>query len=416
MPHFPLRLSAIRVVQPLGQFFVIALDAATLRAVTYMDATRIAKVDRTSFLYSLLGAQRQPSFRRARQIAKYINTVEAAFPNSLILAANYIDDGVFQEDEEKRWRVEQDAHLGWHVVIPSGARMATVIDGQHRLLGFDYCEEERKSMQLLCSVYMDLPHPYQAYLFATININQRKVDKSLAYEQFGYNLDDENRDGWAPDKLAVYFARRLNLDPISPFHARVRIAPLNAEAVFPERSETDWVVSTACLVEGLARLMSKNPRSDRDLLHGKALTARTRSLLVDDGSPLRCLFLEHQDEEIYRRVSHLFGLAASTLWRQAGPASYIHKTVGIQALFDVYRLCIGRHGLQDAEEKAARVFQTAGAVDFADTFYQASGKGRIRIKNTLLLYGDQILVSDIGGADQPLYNELLAKYPKSGVL
>lgn len=61
----------------------------------------------------------------------------------------------------------------------------------------------------------DLPLAYQAYLFATININQRKVDKSLAYEQFGYNLDDEEPESWAPDKLAVFFTRRLNLNPES---------------------------------------------------------------------------------------------------------------------------------------------------------------------------------------------------------
>lgn len=164
MPEYPLKLPAIRVLQPLGEFFVVALDAATLRTITYMDATRIAKVDRQSFLYSLLGAQRQSSPRRAKQIARYINTVEAAFPNSIILAANYINDGEFQEDEDKQWRVENDSNSAWHLVIPSSEKMASIIDGQHRLLGFDYCDTERKSMELLCAVYMDLPHPYQGFL------------------------------------------------------------------------------------------------------------------------------------------------------------------------------------------------------------------------------------------------------------
>lgn len=213
MSNFPLILPAIRVSQPLGEFYVVSIDASTLRRLTFLDPTRIDKVDRTSLLYSLLGAQRPSSTRRAKEIAKYINTVEAAFPNSIILAANYINYGELQEDETKRWHVEALDGGFYQLVIPTGETMSSVIDGQHRLLGFDYCEPHRKSMELLCAVYMDLPHPYQAYLFATININQRRVDKSLAYEQFGYNLDDEDRGSWAPDKLAVYFSRRLNLDP-----------------------------------------------------------------------------------------------------------------------------------------------------------------------------------------------------------
>src|SRR5437773_12282898 len=98
-------------------------------------------------------------------------------------------------------------------------------------------------MELLCAVYMDLPHAYQAYLFATININQRKVDKSLAYEQFGYNLDEEPAKGWSPDKLSVYLTRKLNLDPRSPLRGHIKIAPIDAAELLPQRP--GWQISTA---------------------------------------------------------------------------------------------------------------------------------------------------------------------------
>ena len=213
---FPLRFPAVRVHQPLGEFFAIAMDAETLRKVTFIDPTRIKQADRQSFIYNLLGAQRPSSIPRAKQIAKYIDTQEAAFPNSVILAANYIEYGELQEDSEKRWRVEESKG-DYTLVVPTLEQMASVIDGQHRLLGFDYCDPERRKMELLCSVYIDLPHAYQAYLFATININQRKVDKSLAYEQFGYNLDEETSDSWSPDKLAVFITRgRVHHSPFEP--------------------------------------------------------------------------------------------------------------------------------------------------------------------------------------------------------
>src|ERR1700734_3134316 len=87
MATFPLSLPAIKVKQPLGEFFAFSIDAETLRKVAFFDPTRIEKVDKKKFWYSLLGAQRPSSTRRAKQIAKYINTVESAFPNSIIIAA-----------------------------------------------------------------------------------------------------------------------------------------------------------------------------------------------------------------------------------------------------------------------------------------------------------------------------------------
>jgi DNA phosphorothioation-associated DGQHR protein 1 len=411
VPPFPLRLPAIKVVQPLGEFFVVALDAATLQQVTFLDPTRIENVDAKSFWYSLLGAQRQASPRRAKEIGKYIDTVEAAFPNSIILAANYIDYGELQEDEVTRWRVESTDHSAFHLVIPSAKKMASVIDGQHRLLGFEYCEPARKTMELLCAVYMDLPHAYQAYLFATINFNQRKVDKSLAYEQFGYNLDEEESNGWAPDKLAVYFARKLNLDPKSPFHGRIRVAPLNAELLFSNGGSVDWQVSTACIVEGIAKLISRNPKKDRDLLHQKSAHSRARSILSQDGAPLRLLYLEGRDSEIYEIIATFFSFVKRQLWESADVRSYIRKTVGIQALFDLLHASIDKFGVSGlSEAKLNAIISSSSGVSFADPFFEASGKGRVRIKNTLLLFAGLASAEDLPDADRDLYVGLFRKY------
>jgi DNA phosphorothioation-associated DGQHR protein 1 len=378
---------------------------------TFLDPTRIDKVDRTSLLYSLLGAQRPSSTRRAKEIAKYINTVEAAFPNSIILAANYINYGELQEDETKRWHVEALDGGFYQLVIPTGETMSSVIDGQHRLLGFDYCEPHRKSMELLCAVYKDLPHPYQAYLFATININQRRVDKSLAYEQFGYNLDDEDRGSWAPDKLAVYFSRRLNLDPQSPFHGRIRVAPMNSELLFPSGDPPDWQVSTACVVEGIAKLISQNPKRDRDLLHLKAIGARDRRSLPKDDAPWREQYLEERDKEVYEGLVTFFTLAKKYLWDAAIPQSYIRKTVGIQALFDLLRFWLRKSKGRIVESEIDPIVAASTRIRFDDPIFQASGKGRVRVKNVLLLSADLLPLDEIAEPERALYAELLNKYP-----
>ena len=386
MPSFPLCLPAIKVSQPLGDFFVISLDAATLRKVTFSDPTRISSIDKKAFWYNLLGAQRPSSERRAKQIAKYINTVEAAFPNSIILAANYINSGEFQEDDEKRWRIEPVSEKTYELTIPTPEPMASVVDGQHRLFGFKYCEKDRNSMELLCAVYMDLPHAYQAYLFATININQRKVNKSLAYEQFGYNLDDEESEGWAPDKLAVYLTRKLNLDPQSPFYRHIKIAPINAELLFTGEEPVAWQVSTACVVEGIAGLLSQNPKEDRVLLHKKPVNTRSRSVLTQNAAPLRSLYIQGQDKRIYDVLMDYFTAVKNTLWDAANDRSYIKKTVGIQALFDVFRN-VSEEALEkeEIEEFFTERMEQCKVVNFAAPFFQASGTGRTRIRNCLEL-------------------------------
>lgn len=412
MATFPLKLPALRVQQPLGDFYVVAIDAATLRTITFRDPTRIDQVNKKTYWYSLLGAQRQESIPRAKQIAKYINTVEAAFPNSIILAANYINHGEFQEDENTRWYVEERDRSLFQLVIPTPEKMASIIDGQHRLLGFDYCDKERLGMELLCSVYMDLPHAYQAYLFATININQRKVNKSLAYEQFGYNLDDEQKDGWAPDKIAVYFSRKLNLDSNSPFYGHIKIAPLNADILFASKSKSEWQVSTACIVESIAKLISQTPKTDRDILHTKTVGARSRSMLKKDSSPLRSLYLTSKDDEIYRLIITYFNSVKERLWVSASETSYIRKTVGIQALFEVFRVIVDRYGVEEAEKRISSILRASSSVDFSDPAYQASGKGRVRIKNTLLLYPALLSKDELPSGDAALYAEILKKYPR----
>ncbi len=407
-----MRFRAVSVVQTLGQFFAVAIPARLLRQIVFLDPTRISSVDKNQFFYRLLGSQRDASGSRARSIAKYINSVESAFPNSVILSANYNDKGLPIEDQEKRWRIEED-ECGPYLVVPTNAAMASVIDGQHRLLGFDHAEDARKDMELLCSVYIDLPVAYQAYLFATININQRKVDKSLAYEQFGYNLDEEPQESWAPDKLAVFFTRKLNLNPESPMYQRIKIAPLDADLVFPPVSDGHWQVSTACVVEGLLSLFSSKPQSDRDLLHTKSLSARHRNILPQDNSPLRDYYLACDDAKLWSLIEVYLLLVKKTLWDKATSSSYIRKTIGVQALFDVFRVVAQSTNPLNLEKKLTTVIASAREVDFADQFFQASGKGRGRVKNAILYAAGLLGEGEIGFEDISYYRNLAPTPPVS---
>lgn len=405
---YPLKLRAVHVSQPMGDFYAVSITARQLREVIFLDPTRIESVSKKSFWYKLTGNQREASTSRTRAIGDYINTVESAFPNSIILAGNYDDSGKLIEDEASRWRVGTD-DCGEYLVIPSARKVASVVDGQHRLLGFDHCREDRRDMSLLCSVYIDLPQAYQAYLFATININQRKVDKSLAYEQFGYNLDDEEQAGWSPDKLAVFFTRRLNLNPASPLYSHIKIAPLEADLVFPQSEEAKWLLSTASIVEGILSLISAKPKADRDKLHQKSPEDRDRSLLPEDSSPFREIYREVRDDELWEVILGYLQLVQKHLWARASERSYIRKTIGIQALFDVLRHVALQTQPEKLQAALEDTIQRASKLDFAGDFFQASGKGRVRVKNCILLAAGRISEGGLPDADRQTYLDLVAE-------
>src|SRR5947207_140181 len=129
MPDFPYQTPVLPVIQPFGTFYVAVLPADLLREIAYTDVARVADVDDRG--YKVVGTQRAQRGDRLREIGKFIDTVEAVFPTSIVLAANYREDGELEE-EAARW-VVRDRKLQ----IPSSQKLASIVDGQHRLWAFD---------------------------------------------------------------------------------------------------------------------------------------------------------------------------------------------------------------------------------------------------------------------------------------
>jgi DNA phosphorothioation-associated DGQHR protein 1 len=408
---YPIEVPAIKVEQPLGEFYVTRLPARLLLDVTFSDPLTVVDQASDSSGYDFRGTQRQEKLDRLKDIARFIDTAESAFPNSIILGANYAPDGVLVEDESVRWRVERTSADCLKLIIPTIRKLGAIVDGQHRLHGFNFASSERRSMAVLCSVYLDLPQPFQAFLFATINFNQVKVDRSLAYELFGFSLANEPPPSWSPDKTAVFLCRKLNSETDSPFFRRIRVAAENSDVLFANGAEsTDWMVSTATVVDGILRLISSNPKRDKDEMHKVSLEdGRNRSQLQADKSPLRSLYLQNNDLAVYTAVKN-FGLAAEEVfWKRRVGNSYIVKTVGIQALFDVLRKVLaGFEGRKDISIKYfVSALEPAQKIDFSDSFFQASGKGRGRIKNAIEFARGGVQLSELPDDDRPHYERLV---------
>ena len=309
---FPFITPAIKIDQPLGVFYVVKLSAELLLDVTYSTPAKAVKEKSNSF-YSIFGSQRDEKDQRLKEIAQYIDTVEAAFPNSVILGANYTKDGDHITEDGARWEVSHNTDHDIHYLkIPSHQKIASLIDGQHRLHAFQYVEnKDRLKMSLLCAVYLDIPLPYHAYIFATINFNQKKVDRSLAYQLFGFSLEEEPSISWAPETLAVYLVRLLSSEKESPFFNHIK---LGVQDNFEEENNT-WQISMATVVDGILSLISSNPKIDRALMHKKSIkSGRNRKDLPSQvSSPLRKTYIECNDKGIYQIVSNYFRAAKEIL-------------------------------------------------------------------------------------------------------
>lgn len=408
---YPIRVPAIRVRQPLGEFYAASLPARCLLETTYVEPLRVQLSEQSQLGFDLVGGQREKKDIRLKDIGRFINTVEAAFPNSIILGANYRQDGVLAEEEDTRWTVRQTDHsTGYELIIPTSAKLARVVDGQHRLDGFQFANPDRLGMELLCAVYLDLPLPFQAYLFATINFNQKKVDRSLAYQLFAFNVEEEPPECWSPDKLAVFLTRKLTVDEVSPLKGHIVVAAQNDEILMTLTEGDSWKISTATVVDGILRLYSSKPQADKDMMHSRPLTeGRNRTMLKDDGTPFRNLYRETNDVPIYAALLNFFKATEKVLWVRATDRSYIRKTVGIQALFDTMRVILRDFEQQKniSERFFARSLEKSSEVDFSDRFFQASGIGRTHIAKVLQVRAG-LATLDEESPDFPEYQRLCA--------
>jgi len=379
---FPLRLPAIEVNQPLGTFYAVSITAEILLQVSYTIKAEILNNESedngvVGFLNKLTGTQRERKKSRIEEIKRYSETVDASFPNSIILGANFKPNGTMITEVEERWYIEENGDCKF-LIIPTNKSLASIIDGQHRVYGFK--DSSKKSMNLICSVFLDLPMPYHAQIFTNINMNQKRVDKNLAYNLFQFDMNQGDIKGWSPETLAVYYARILEKDDNSPLKNQLKIGLTN------EINSSS--ISMASIIDGILSLITNNPKKDREILHLKSSGERHRKMLKDINSsaPLRELYINGHDKTIYNIILNYFKIIVKIFWKEKEYLVF-KKTLGIQALFDFLKIVIIKNGIR--HDYSTAFFETllkkTNSINFNDNYFGIQTKVRTRIKNTLLI-------------------------------
>ncbi|MFN4275107.1 MAG: DGQHR domain-containing protein [Ferrovibrio sp.] len=311
---------AIKVRQPIGEFFIGALNSKDLHAISYADVRRIEK-ERDVEKY--LGIQRPLNLARVKEIKEYVKTSDATFPTAIILA---VDGSVATWDERNGTMTltEYTDERRPSRSVPF-EQIAKILDGQHRVEGLS--EYKGDDFELNVTIFIDADIAEQANIFATVNLAQTKVNKSLVYDL--YDLAKAR----SPQKSCHFIAVGLDQQQKSPFFGRIKRLGVATEGRFNE------TLTQATVVEAIMRYITRRPMQDRDKL------MRGTSLLRASGEDeekliFRNLFIDEKDSEIAKIIWTYFSAVRSrwpTAWDNFERGNILVKTNGFRAFMRFLR-------------------------------------------------------------------------------
>ena len=143
-----IKITTLRLMQPIGELFIGRIQAKNLIELAKADIRRITEREKEV----MTGIQRDLSQARVPKIRKYIETVDASFPNAIILNL----DSSFLSSKPGRTKSDcsdDDSIFCFEVSIDENA--FKIIDGQHRLSGFKGADVG--DFDLLIAFFIDLP-------------------------------------------------------------------------------------------------------------------------------------------------------------------------------------------------------------------------------------------------------------------
>lgn len=345
-----IELPCIKISQPLGDFYIASISSKELCEITDFDVRRMIK-ERDIETY--LGIQRPVSEKRVKEIGEYVNTLDACFPTSVILAvdgscarydadrsklilSNYIEPEKFEDKIHYR-------------------QIAKVLDGQHRIEGLkSYAQKEPFDINV--SIFVDMDIENQAYIFSTVNLAQTKVNKSLVYDL--YDLAKTR----SPQKTCHNIAVGLDKHKDSPLFQRIKRLGVSTEGRFNE------TITQATFVQSLIPYLSNNPQKDRDLF--------LRRRLPELGKPkdlesliFRQLFLQEKDLAIADIIWNYFDavkLKWPDAWKATGKGLMLNRTNGFRGLMRFLKpayLSFGGAGQVITTEDFFKIFEAISLKD-----------------------------------------------------
>lgn len=303
-----INLNVLKIHQQDSEFFVGVISAKELVDISFSDVRRIKSEQRDVEKY--LGIQRPLDENRVKKIKQYIQSPDATFPTGIVLAVNPNcatfdqDNNTLQLSPFLNPEFENDDEIPVH-------KIAKVLDGQHRIAAFmndsgtyDFTLDI-KDFQLNVVIFVGLDIDEQANIFATINLAQTKVNKSLVYDLEGLSRIR------SPFKSAHQISVALDsATEKSPLYHRIKRLGVKTKG-----RENNEPLTQAVFVESLIKFISSDSFIDRTLaLKNKKIPLASIEELKK--LPFRNLFLENKDDDITLILFNYFS-AIENKWEKA---------------------------------------------------------------------------------------------------
>jgi DGQHR domain-containing protein len=317
------RFKVLTVRQPIGDIYVASVDFKSIQEITYFDVRRRLQDERDIEKY--LGIQRPLNGTRVKELNQYVNFIDATFPGTIIVS---VENDYSWYDEETGEIVVSNTKRGDDKPSIPIRNVGRVIDGQHRIAGLEKFDASgSKNFDVIVSFFVGSDISDQAYVFATVNLEQTKVNKSLAYDLF------ELAKSRSPYKTCHNIAVALDRLETSPFYQKIK--RLGSSTDDERGSET---LTQATFVNQLVDYISKDPKQDRDdILTGRNLQMPTTKEL--ERLVFRGLFVNGEDVKIGKIYEEYFQAIKAKwqpAWDYTGKGIMLSRTNGYRAFGSVF--------------------------------------------------------------------------------
>mgnify|MGYP003651607244 CR=1 FL=1 len=199
------------------------------------------------------------------------------FPTSTLIAINTfqtesIDDyeKSYLESEIQNGNQISLAYLNDNILqLPKGYKIGLIVDGQHRIAALKellpkinanlklgrkkvleivdesflpFLKDRIKNFEFLCTILIDFDIYQQGEIFASVNFNQKPVNRSLYYDIFGSSPNTDRNEL----KLAHDLVRHLNYNTDSVLYGKIDML-----------GNGDGIISQSALMELIMKLFGK---------------------------------------------------------------------------------------------------------------------------------------------------------------
>jgi DGQHR domain-containing protein len=346
-------IPVFEISQPVGSFYVGVIRVDSLLAICKFDYRRMQYQNE---YIDFLGIQRELSTKRIKQIKRYVSTIDACFPTSIVISV-----------DEKCARIEDTNISGAKILkifehvdsdqpelsIPLD-QVASIIDGQHRLKGLE--EAGKDDFELTVSIFVGPDDATEAMIFSIVNLAQTKVNRSLVYDLFALSTTR------SPEKTCHEIVVALDRMEESPFKDRIKRLGVATEGRFGE------TLSQATIVKGILPYITDDPLADRD--RGKRFGFWDQSLTQNLKKRIFYEFFRRkEDVKILDNLLNYFNAIRSKwplAWERSGRGNIINRTNGfngfIRFLRPAYSHCTSEPRVVGQDE-FARIFHDVRLTD-----------------------------------------------------